>query len=138
MLPGLLALQFGHFAKSAGISKWTQTSVTGAGAIKRVSTKIGRLIHIPDDSSDRSLFNLPVQTNGADGFKLALVNISGKLNGLDARIVHTQHDEIIVEARDEMVDRVQTIVKESMKEALERIVPEVPFVAEIRAAESWG
>ena len=29
------------------------------------------------------------------------------------------------------------IVKESM-EALERIIPEVPFVAEIRVAEAWG
>ena len=138
LLPGLLALQFGHFAKSAGISKWTQTSVTGAGAKKRVSTKIGRLIHIPDDSSDRSLFNLPVQTNGADGFKLALIHISGKLNGLDARIVHSQHDDIIVEAKDHIADQVQTIVKESMKEALERIVPEPPFVVEPGVAEAWG
>ena len=40
---------------------------------KRVRTKIGRLIHIPDDASDRSLFNLPVQATGAGGFKLALL-----------------------------------------------------------------
>jgi hypothetical protein len=32
----------------------------------------------------------------------------------------------------------QAIVKESMGEALERIIPEVPFVAEIRVAEAWG
>jgi DNA polymerase I-like protein with 3'-5' exonuclease and polymerase domains len=44
--------------------------------------------------TNNSLFNWPVQANGADGFKLALVNISEKLNGLDARIVHTRHDEI--------------------------------------------
>ena len=29
------------------------------------------------------------------------------------------------------------IVKESMEAALERIVPEVPFVAEVRVAEAW-
>jgi DNA polymerase I-like protein with 3'-5' exonuclease and polymerase domains len=60
------------------------------------------------------------------------------LNGLDARIVHTQHDEIIVEAREDVADQVQAIVKESMEEALERIIPEVPFVAETRVAEAWG
>ena len=69
---------------------------------------------------------------------MALIDISGKLNGLDASIVHTQHDEIIVETRDDIADQVRVIVKESMEEALERIVPEVPFVAEVRGAEAWG
>jgi hypothetical protein len=32
---------------------------------------------------------------------------------MDARIVHTQHDEILVEARDSIEDQVQAIVKES-------------------------
>ena len=60
------------------------------------------------------------------------------LEGIDARIVHTQHDEIIVEARDGIEDQVKAIVKESMEEAFKRIIPEVPFVAEIRVADSWG
>jgi DNA polymerase I-like protein with 3'-5' exonuclease and polymerase domains len=76
--------------------------------------------------------------SGANGFKLAMVSISEKLNGLDARIVHTQHDEIIVEARDDIADQVQRMVKDSMEKALEKIIPEVPFVAEIRVAEAWG
>jgi DNA polymerase I-like protein with 3'-5' exonuclease and polymerase domains len=81
----------------------------------------------------------PVQTNGADGFKLALCLISSGLEGVDARIVHnSQHDEIIIEARDAIEDQVEAIVKESMEEALERIIPEVPFAAEIRMAEAWG
>jgi DNA polymerase I-like protein with 3'-5' exonuclease and polymerase domains len=60
------------------------------------------------------------------------------LNGLDARIVHRQHDEIIVEARDHIADQMSVILKESMDGALEWIIPEVPFVAEIRVAEAWG
>jgi DNA polymerase I-like protein with 3'-5' exonuclease and polymerase domains len=42
-----------------------------------------------------AFYNTPVQAAGADGFKLALVRISEKLKGFDARIVHAQHDEII-------------------------------------------
>jgi DNA polymerase I-like protein with 3'-5' exonuclease and polymerase domains len=57
---------------------------------------------------------------------------------MDARIVHTQHDEIIIEARDAIEDQVTAIVKESMEEALNRIIPEVPFAVEIRVAEAWG
>jgi DNA polymerase I-like protein with 3'-5' exonuclease and polymerase domains len=125
-----------YFAKFAGIAKWRQASVAEARAKKRVRTKISRLIHIPDDASDRSLFNLPVQATGADGFKLALIHISEKLNRLDARIVHTQHDEIIVEAREDIADQVQTIVKESMKNAFKKIIPEVPFVVEPKIADS--
>ena len=53
-------------------------------------------------------------------------------------IVHTQHDEIIIEARDGIEDQVQVIVKESMEEAFQGIIPEVPFVVEIRVAEAWG
>jgi DNA polymerase I-like protein with 3'-5' exonuclease and polymerase domains len=101
-------------------------------------TKIGRLIHIPDDASDRSLFNLPVQATGVDGLKLALIHISEKLNGLDARIVHTQHDEKIVEARDGIEDQVKEIIKESMEESLKRIIPEVPFVVEPIVAVAWA
>ncbi|MGO8942784.1 MAG: hypothetical protein ACLQJ7_03810 [Syntrophobacteraceae bacterium] len=66
--------------------------------------------------------NTPVQTNGADGFKLALYLISRGLEGVDARIVHTQHDEIIVEARDGIEDQVLTIVKESIEEAFQQII----------------
>ncbi len=104
----------------------------------RFGQGIGRIIHIPDDAKDSSLFNLPVQANGADGFKLALVLLSEKLNGLDARIVHTQHDEIIVEARDAIEDQVKLIVEDSMEEAFKQIIPVIPFVAEIRMAEAWG
>ncbi len=52
-------------------------------------------------------------------------------------LFNTQHDEIIIEARDAIEDQVRQIVKESMGEALERIIPEAPFVAEIRVAEAW-
>ncbi|MGD0886732.1 MAG: hypothetical protein ABSA46_17970 [Thermodesulfovibrionales bacterium] len=49
-----------------------------------------------------------------------------------------QHDEIIVAARDGIKDQVREIVKQSMEEAFKQIIPEVPFVAEIRVAGAWG
>lgn len=73
-----------------------------------------------------------------DAFILGLIHISEKLNDLDVRIVHSQHDEIIIEARDDIADEVQAIVAESMEEAFERILPEVLFTVEIRVADSWG
>ena len=49
----------------------------------------------------------------------------------------SQHDEIIIEARDGIEDQVREIVKESMEEAFKRIIPEVPFVVEPKNADSW-
>jgi DNA polymerase I len=88
--------------------------------------------------TDNSLFNWPVQANGADGFKLALYLVSRGLEGVDARIVNTLHDEIIIEARDDIEDQVQAIVKECMERSFEQIIPEVPFVVEPKIADSWG
>jgi hypothetical protein len=68
--------------------------------------------------------------NGAD------FDISEKLNGLDARIVLTLHDEIIIEARDAITDQMLAIVKESMEKAFKQIIPEVPFLVEPRVADS--
>jgi len=43
---------------------------------------------------------------GADPFKPALYLIPRVLEGTDARIVHTLHDEIVIEAGDAIEDRV--------------------------------
>jgi len=127
-----------YFEEFAGIFRWRQAVVGRAKAEKQVRTRIGRVINVADDVTDNSLFNWPVQANGADGFKLALYLISCGLEGMDARLVHTQHDEIIIEARDRIEDQVEGIVIESMEEAFKKVIPEVPFVAEIRVAVAWG
>jgi len=72
------------------------------------------------------------------GLKLVPYLISRGLEEVDARIVHTSHDEIIIEGRDAIEEQVPTIVKKSIVEAFKKIIPEVPFVAEVRVAEAWG
>ena len=60
-----------YFPKFAGISRWRQSAVAQARANKQVRTKIARIISLPDNATDTSLFCLPVQANGPDTFKLA-------------------------------------------------------------------
>jgi DNA polymerase I-like protein with 3'-5' exonuclease and polymerase domains len=60
---------------------------------------------------------------------LALILISEKLSELDAGIVHTQHNEILMEAREDIADQVRAIVEKSMEAAFKQIIPEVSFVA---------
>jgi DNA polymerase-1 len=80
----------------------------------------------------------PVQGTAADGFKLALINLDRQLDGQNACIVHILHDEVIVEARADIVDSVAETVKECMENAFNDILPEVPFVVEPEIRDSWG
>jgi DNA polymerase-1 len=79
-----------------------------------------------------------VQGTAADGFKLALINLDRQLDGQNACIVHILHDEVIVEARADIVDSVAETVKECMENAFNDILPEVPFVVEPEIRDSCG
>jgi len=67
-----------------------------------------------------------------------LINLDRQLDGQDARIVHILHDEVIVEARTDIVDSVAVTVKSCMENAFCDILPEVPFVVEPEIRDSWG
>jgi len=68
-----------------------------------------------DNATGTSLFCLPVRVNEANAFKLALRLISRGRAGIDATIVHTLQDKIIVEAGDGIEEQVRAIVKEAME-----------------------
>ena len=57
---------------------------------------------------------------------------------LDARVVHILHDEIIVEAKDDIAGQVEEIVKESMEGAFEQLKLGVPMIAKPKRREAWG
>jgi len=57
---------------------------------------------LSDEDKENSICNHPVQGSGADGFKMALVELDRQLVGHDAQIVHILHDEIIVEVREDI------------------------------------
>ena len=103
-----------------------------------VSTKLGRTLKVTKDSNVNSLYNYPVQGTAADGFKLALINLDEQLAGQDAKIVHILHDEVIVEARQDVADDVAAIVKKCMEKAFIEFLPGVPFVVEPEVRDSWG
>ena len=80
---------------------------------------------VPEDVKVNSLYNFPVQGIAADGFKIALIDLNRQLHDHHARIVHILHDEIIVEAREEIAADVTVTVKECMEQAFAEIFPEV-------------
>ena len=67
-----------------------------------------------------------------------MINLDRQLAGQYALIVHILHDEVIVEARTDIVDAVAVTVKECMEKAFNEILPEVPFVVDPEIRDSWG
>jgi DNA polymerase I-like protein with 3'-5' exonuclease and polymerase domains len=121
-----------------GIQTWRDNVVSASLNDGIVSTKLGRTLKVSKDANINSLYNYPVQGTAADGFKLALIYLDNQLAGHDARIIHILHDEVIVEAKDDVADAVTVIVKECMEMAFSEILPVVPFVVVPEIREGWG
>ncbi|RMA97918.1 bifunctional 3'-5' exonuclease/DNA polymerase [Hydrogenothermus marinus] len=82
--------------------------------------------------------NYPIQATGSDMLKMA-VNFFGKLKkDLDAYIVNLVHDEIIVEAKEDIKEEAKAILEESMKKAGEILLKNVPIKYEIEIVTNWS
>jgi DNA polymerase I len=82
--------------------------------------------------------NFPEQATASDGFKSALVAIDDGLKGLDARIVHILHDEVIVESLMDEAVAVAEIVRRSMEGAFPGMLPGMPFEVKTKERGRWG
>ena len=84
----------------------------------------------------RVAMNAPIQGSAADIMKLAMINVSGRLKkeSLDARIVMQVHDELIVEARDNVAEDVKRILKEEMEGAISL---SVPLTVDVTSGKNW-
>jgi DNA polymerase-1 len=121
-----------------GINAWRDAVVKSARDNGVIATGLIRTLKVSEDVNVNSLYNYPVQGTAADGFKRALLELDDQLAGIDARIVHILHDEVIVEVQDGIVDAVAEIVKKCMEEAFKEILPAVPFSVEPVVKERWG
>ena len=75
-------------------------------------------------SIERQGKNTPIQGTSADITKHALVYIYRELEkqNLDAHLIHTVHDEIVVEVREDLTNKVEKIMEEKMIEAGKKIL----------------
>jgi len=120
------------------ISNWQDHIIKQAQKDGYVTSRLGRRLSVTDDVNPNSILNFPVQATAADGFKLALLNLDRALEGLDARTVNILHDEVIVEAKEDIAESVAGIVKDCMESAYEEILPGVPFVVEPVIKDAWS
>jgi DNA polymerase-1 len=139
-----------YFKAYSGIQRWLDKAAREAVRKGYSITMLGRKRYYapidPDDpdynkkrsSIERQGKNSPIQGSNADMTKLALIGLHEALQGYDARVVNTVHDEIVVEAREEQAEAVCRIVEHEMVKAGAKIITLVPVVADAKIADYWS
>ncbi len=85
----------------------------------------------------RAAMNAPVQGTAADLIKIAMVRAYRLLKekNMDARLILQVHDELILEVSEDDQERVMTLLREVMEQAMNLTVP---LIAEAKAGHTWG
>lgn len=110
-----------------------------------VKTMLNRIRYIPELKSpnynirqfgERVALNTPIQGTAADIIKLAMVRVDNRLinEGLKSKLILQVHDELIVEAHKDEVDKVKQILSEEMQNAMEL---NVPLKVDMSTGHSW-
>ena len=109
------------------------------------TTPMGRRRYVPELSSPKApirafgkrvAMNAPIQGAAADIMKLAMIRVSNAIRreGLDARIVMQVHDELIVEVRDDEVERAKELIRHEMENAVKL---SVPLTVDVTSGKNW-
>lgn len=111
-----------------------------------VETHFGRRRYIPELESrnfnirsfgERIALNTPVQGTAADIIKMAMIRVYKKLkeNNMKSRLLLQVHDELIVEAYKDEVDKVKEILKNEMENVVDSF--RVHLEVDINVGDSW-
>ena len=134
-----------YLEKYSGIKKFMDKIVDETREKGYVETLFHRRRYIPELTSNnymvrqfgaRAAMNTPIQGTAADIMKIAMINVFNRLRkeNLDAKIILQVHDELIVEAKKECQEQVETILKEEMESAMKL---KIPLKVEISEANNW-
>jgi DNA polymerase I len=84
------------------------------------------------------MLNSPIQGTSADIIKMALCLLHERLSGIEIKVVAFIHDEIILEAPINEVEKAQEILRDSMLEAGQVYLKNVPVVVDMSVVENWS
>ncbi|MFM2103942.1 MAG: hypothetical protein RL006_109 [Chloroflexota bacterium] len=135
----------GYFERYPGIRRYIDTIKEEARTNGSVTTQLGRRRPIPElragnpalrAAGERAAINHPIQGTAADVIKIAMIRLAPRLAeaGLNARLVLQVHDELLIEAPNDEVDRLVPILVETMEGAL---ALDVPLTVEVKCGPRW-
>lgn len=104
---------------------------------RRVLKELTSANHNIRSFGERAAMNTPIQGTAADIIKLAMNRASSALRekGLDAHLILQVHDELIVEAREDIAEEAARLLSEAMENVVSL---DVPLVAEAQIGKTWA
>ncbi len=125
---GREAVKKGYSVTLAGRKRWYKELDPGDPTYQR------QVSHV-----ERQGKNTPIQGTSADMTKYALVGIHKALRDgkYDAFLIHTVHDEIVVEVKAEQAEVVREVVSNELLKAGRRLLKNVPVKAEVKISDVW-
>ena len=134
-----------YLEKYNGVRNYMESIKEQAKKDGYVKTMLNRIRYIPELKSpnynirqfgERVALNTPIQGTAADIIKLAMVRVDNRLinEGLKSKLILQVHDELIVEAHKDEVDKVKQILSEEMQGAMEL---NVPLKVDMSTGHSW-
>ena len=124
------------FKAYTGISRWHQS--IKAHLPKEGRTLAGRKFVYYEKGGLPGYYNTPIQGTAADIVKKALGLLIERFIGTDVYIVGIVHDEILLESPAEEAQSVAALLKSTMEEAANSLLPNVPTQVDVLISESWA
>ncbi|NLT48881.1 MAG: DNA polymerase I, partial [Clostridiales bacterium] len=134
-----------YFKKYANVKAFMDRQVEECRKNGYVTTIMNRKRPIPEikasnyiqrQAGERLAMNSPIQGSAADIIKIAMARCHKQLlaEGLKSRLILQVHDELIIQAHREELERVKVILRENMENALEL---KVPLCVDLNTGENW-
>ncbi len=131
-----------HFS---GVKRYMESVVESAEKTGCSVTLFGRKRDIPELRAanknikalgKRLAMNTPIQGTAADIIKLAMIRVYQRLEKElpEARLILQVHDELIVEAPEELAEKARIILKEEMEKAADLAVP---LLVDAKIGKTW-
>ncbi len=134
-----------YFARYPGVLAYMERTREQAAEQGYVETLFGRRLYLPEirskngamrKAAERTAINAPMQGTAADIMKRAMVAVDAWLqeSGADARVILQVHDELVLEVREDQIERVREAICPLMSAAAELAVP---LVVEAGVGANW-
>ena len=134
-----------YFASYPTVRAFMDETMERAKELGYVETLLGHRVYVPEINSsngmrrsyaERTAINAPLQGSAADIIKVAMIHLHQRLQdeAPEAAIILQVHDELIVEAPGCDVEKVSTIMRETMESAVSL---SVPLIVDIGVGDNW-
>jgi DNA polymerase-1 len=134
-----------YFARYSAVKEYMESNVEFARKNGYVATLTGRKRYIREINSpnfnlrsfgERAAMNMPLQGTSADIIKIAMINVSNALKKehLNTKLILQVHDELVLDAPEEEVERASLILKNEMENAVKL---NVPLEVEVHTGRNW-